>query len=523
MKRKFPPPAPPELVLIVDPKARLRVRNGEITSIENVVDVRPLRTLLAFAHAAITPLYGVSEDWLQRRMGLSEKLMGIGQPLDLSLFYKITAPAPALAPLVFPLQEISFIQAAYIKPGVELTIFDNSIESVDGIDPGLVTKDFSDRQVYLKDVVEGGIGVNCAWAKQGGRGANVNIIDVEGAWQFSHEDLLQNMFGLISGGGVPTYDSGWRNHGTAVLGVVGGDVNTFGVTGICPEASVRTTSVFGNANGDPVANWSAAAAIRLAADSLRPGDIILIEHHLPGPVADFRPNDAQFGYIPIEWWPCNLAAILYATTRGIIVVEAAGNGRQNLDDPVYSIAPSAPHGPFPDWWRNPFADGSINSGAIVVGAGFPPLQVHGIYDEADRSRVEASNFGSRVDTQAWGDNVVTCGYGGLIENVSDEDRWYTSRFNGTSSAAAMIAGAVGCLQGIMRARGTPLDPVTLRTLLRNENLNSPQADGPFGHAADVHIGPRPNLCNLIDYLVPQLTFLQKTMILIKTGKLMWRS
>src|SRR5215217_7362558 len=33
MKTKFPPPAPRELVVIVDPKAGIRVRNGQVISI----------------------------------------------------------------------------------------------------------------------------------------------------------------------------------------------------------------------------------------------------------------------------------------------------------------------------------------------------------------------------------------------------------------------------------------------------------------------------------------------------------
>src|SRR5689334_6675842 len=274
MTRKFPPPAPPELVLIADPKAKLRVKNGQITSIEGAIDVSPLANLLASADAVIAPLYGVSEDWVQGRTIHTEKMMGKGQRLDLSIFYKISAPA-GLASLAPALREINFIKAAYIKPGVELTIIDNSIESVDGLAPGPVTGDFTSKQVYLNGVLDGGIGVPCAWAKQGGRGAGVNIVDVEGAWRFSHEDLLQNSYGLITGGGVPTIELGWRNHGTATLGLIGGDDNKFGVTGICPDANVRATSVFGSSSGEPVPNWSAAAAIRLAADSLRPGDIIL--------------------------------------------------------------------------------------------------------------------------------------------------------------------------------------------------------------------------------------------------------
>ena len=40
-----------------------------------------------------------------------------------------------------------------------------------------------------------------------------------------------------------------------------------------------------------------------------------------------------------------MAAILYANSRGIIVVEAGGNGEENLDDEIYDRNPGPPHGP----------------------------------------------------------------------------------------------------------------------------------------------------------------------------------
>ena len=66
-------------------------------------------------------------------------------------------------------------------------------------------------------------------------------------------------------------------------------------------------------------------AIKAAADKLGAGDIILLEIHRPGPAAP-NPLQGQLGFIAIEWWPDDFAAIRYAVAKGIIVVEAAGNG-----------------------------------------------------------------------------------------------------------------------------------------------------------------------------------------------------
>ena len=119
------------------------------------------------------------------------------------------------------------------------------------------------------------------------------------------------------------------------MGEFGGDENPFGITGICPQANVRAISIFG-------ANQGSARAITDAANAMSPGDIILIELHRAGPRHNFQTvQDSQLGYIAIEFWPDDFAAIVYATSvRGVIVVEAAGNGAENLSDAIYNNRPT---------------------------------------------------------------------------------------------------------------------------------------------------------------------------------------
>jgi subtilisin family serine protease len=280
-------------------------------------------------------------------------------------------------------------------------------------------------------------------------------------------------------GGTQSTDIGWRNHGTAVIGEISGDVNSVGITGICPDANVRAISIFGAGQGS-------AAAIRQAANALRPGDIILIELHRPGPRFNFQARDDQRGYIAIEWWEDDFRAIQFATSRGVIVVEAAGNGAENLDDPIYSNRPAS----FPTSWTNPFRRSNRDCGAILVGAGAPPSGAFG----PDRSRLDFSNFGASLDAQGWGRQVTTTGYGDL-QGGSTEDIWYTSRFSGTSSASPIVVGALGCVNGFLRARGRPaLTPLQARSHLRASG--SAQQDAP-GRPATQRIGNRPNLRALL--------------------------
>ena len=58
--------------------------------------------------------------------------------------------------------------------------------------------------------------------------------------------------------------------------------------------------------------------------------------------------------------------------------------------------------------------------------------------------------------------MTTCGYGDL-QGGSNEDFWYTDQFNGTSSASPVVVGALGCVQGALRAaQAAPLSPQTAR-------------------------------------------------------------
>jgi serine protease len=367
------------------------------------------------------------------------------QMADLDLYFEVPllpgTRAGDVNELVMQLNALDSVEIAYAEPVYEPTPMGL------GTHPQEPAPLHDDQQGYL-DVAPGGIDARYAWTVPGGKGTGVKLVDVEGAWNDRHEDMPSFFYA----GGSQFNDASWRDHGTAVLGVVVGKANGYGITGIAHEAQV------GN---EGVANQSMASAITHAALAAGRGGIVLVELQAPGPrsVKDCTCNTSQCNYVPLEYWRANFDAIALATANGVHVVEAAGNGSVDLDDPVYGGA---------------FERSVRDSGAILVGAS----------NATTRAPLCYTNHGSRVDVHAWGEKVVTLGYGDL--SGSGENQAYTATFGGTSSAAPIVAGAVASLQGAANVAGLgSIDPRLLRDVLRS--TGTPQ------DSSKKQIGPQPDL------------------------------
>ena len=402
-------------------------------------------------------------------------------------FHRVVADDDRLEELRARLAAHPAVEAAYIKPGATPSVIlmkDAAILPVIAPAPvGPATPDFTPRQLYLNSA-PGGIGAAAIWAMPGGRGAGVTIIDCEWSWNFTHEDIQNYCSGAMIG--APTDPD--NDHGTAVIGTLIAGANGFGTTGIASDCRLGGAVLPNDNSDDGTASIIATAATRLGA-----GDLLLLELHRPGPNARPQPPDGQQGFVAVEWWPDDFQAISDATAKGILVVEAGGNGQENLDDGAYNN----PQVGFPASWSNPFALGGRQSGAIIVGAGNPPAGTHGRtqdtfgYNEVfvDRARCGFSNFGSRVDCQGWGWEVTSTGYGQL--QGGNPNQYYTDTFAGTSSASPIVAGTLACVQGALKARGLALlTPASAQALLRG--TGSAQLDAP-GRPATDRIGNRPDL------------------------------
>jgi serine protease len=346
-----------------------------------------------------------------------------------------------------PLVETAFLEPVAVPAALGFDAFTGTFKPPAPLAETRLAADKSDLyqelQGYLTDAP---LGVSALSMRHipGQRGAGVTVVDIEGAWLWDHEDLPAPVADL----GTHVDLEAWRHHGTAVLGEIRGHENAYGVTGITPDCNVGASSVGG---------IGTAAALAAALEVLQAGDIILIELHAPGPLSDPE-NTGQYGYMPMEYWQDVFDVIKLATSRGVIVCEAAGNGFQNLDNPLY---------------QDLFDRSVRDSGAIMCGA----------TEGSELHAADFSNHGQRVDLNGWGLFVTTCGYGDLAG--TEEVEFYTQQFSGTSSASPIVTASVASLQGMVRElHGFDLDARLARDL-----LNQTGTPMDYGNL----IGKRPDL------------------------------
>jgi serine protease len=393
----------------------------------------------------------VSEDIMDQMRQRAEQRLGRALPDPNLQFFLTLPPGMDAAAVIDSLNELDIVELAQPVPRRA---------------PPPLPPNFEPQQQYCDAAPVGG-GVFNVWTNYGVFGAGVRVADIEHSYNASHRDL-PSVVNLTPDAVDPENDN---NHGTAVLGIISALQNGWGTTGVGYGATLYFAGSEYPSGSHP--RWGITSAV----SKLRPGDLLLIEQQYYGPntTQDMINQGVQYGDVPVEWFRPIYDAIVLAVGQGIIVIEGAGNGGQNLDDPIYSTG-NGGHWPFLP--KN-------NSGAIMVGAG---ASFNGSSTES--SCLAFSNYGSRVDVQGWGENIVTTGYYGDLYDAEGPNLYYTAYFAGTSGASAIVAGEAALLQSIYtHATGQSLTPPQMRRLLRN--TGSPQTGGAY--TVFENIGPLPNL------------------------------
>ena len=434
---------------------KIKVENKKLNDFSSGI-LSPVRQILADSPSAEwSKLIDLPESEIMRQKMVGEANTG-KELTDLNLYFLLQVPEKTnIKKYIDNLNKLDIVELA--KPVLKPM-------------PPPLPPDYQSFQGYL-NAATGGIDAVYAWTQPGGDGTNVSICDLEYDWNYNHNDYVAQA-SLTTDYVDPGYGN---DHGTAVLGEMGGLNNSWGVKGIVYNCTLKTVGTY---YGTPV--WNIAGAITIAVSNLTAGDVILIEQQYPGP--NYTNPLLQDGLVPVEYDDTIYYAIVNAVSNNINVVEAGGNGKEDLDNIVYA---------------NKFTRSFRDSGAIIVGAGAVPGG-----SDVDRSRLVFSNYGSRVDVQGWGEGVCTTGYGYLY-SAEGADYYYVQTFAGTSSASPIIAGAAASLEGIYKSlySGQILTPVQVRNLLTT--YSSPQQAGTY--PISQNIGPRPNLQTCISNLPPDVS------------------
>jgi hypothetical protein len=341
------------------------------------------------------------------------------------------------------------------------------VETVSILPPSLTKNNdpLSLHQGYLK-AAPYGIDSVYAWDEKGGDGKGLKFIDIEQGWALDPEKFNAETF-ACSGINFPVF----KDHGEAVLGVILARHDYVGGRGIAP-----------NANGYVISQWrqdgllNTADAIMAAVSKLDYGDILLLE-------AQINDSPSSESLWPVEIQEVIFDVIRLATALGITVIEAAGNGKKDFGE-----------GNDLDTYTDYNCRNSLNrlnpdfrdSGAVIAAAAS---------DGVPHSRIRHSNFGSRIDCYAWGECVSTAG--SHLGSTEMAIHSYRKKISGTSSAAAIIAGAAILVQSIAESNHHfRLGPKQMREILSNDLLGTPSANG---HSID-RIGVMPDLKKIIKYI-----------------------
>ncbi len=332
-----------------------------------------------------------------------------------------------------------------------------------------VAPNLQPSQVYLFDQ-DPGIHAQEFWNTYSNHGSNVKVCDIEYMFNADHEDLPN-----VTIIGPQPEDAGFGpNHGTAVLGEIASLNNGVGTTGIAYESQIYFAGAYINST------YYLEEALISTLSELGEGDVVLIEQQIMA--FEGTPDE---GFAPVEWYEPFYDAIQLISGNGIIVVEAAGNGNRNLDDPMFSTD---------NFGHYPFLEENWSE-AIMVGAGAVGV------DDLARAKLWFSNYGSRIDVQGNGEQVVTTGYG-TAYSAEGPNREYSNSFGGTSGASPIVVGAVSLLQSLHKAEtGSPFDVNFVRSLL--VSTGKPQVEGILFPLSE-KIGPLPNVFAAANFMLDNL-------------------
>lgn len=438
----------------------IRLRNGELTSIAGKNVLTYTKDFLA-RHPEIRVeviITSQTEEEYAAMIRRNEEMSG-WDLVDLFSFYNFRLLAPAADPKA--------LLADILKaPEVEIAYYESISLPATCTDLGSVTPDYRAQQTYHDPAP---LGVNLDYANaqfglevcDGVTSTETGVIETGGSNRAGFETDHEDFTTVINATPERTFDT-TRFHGTAVAGIVGAcDENSVGVVGFTADHGLRWydinslashADVYNRANSQLLAGEYTTNSWGYFSDPMPPGQTCTC-------------NPGQNGMVPPEYVPSVKAAIQNGVAGGIFYFLSAGNGCTNLDHSTYGTTFR---------W-------STDTGSMYVGAVEP---------NATHNASCFTNFGERVTLNAWGDGIVTTGYGDLRTGMGRHE-YYAGSFGGTSGAGPIVAGCAGVMNNVYRSinSGANIAPSTMRSWLDDRGTAPGTTPG--------NIGMQPNLFGIM--------------------------
>lgn len=325
-----------------------------------------------------------------------------------------------------------------------------------------------------------------------GEGTSIAVID-SGVYD-GHPDLV-NVVDPERSENFTTDPYDWRpngagDHGTHVAGTVAatneGIDEAGGVMGTAPEAEIVSLRVF---SGEEGVGGDTIAAIVAAAD--RGCDAANLSLGIPAATIDELEDEVVEEYVALY-----TAAVQYARSQEMVVVNSAGNAGLDLDDEENFTIPTEIDGVFGVSATGPigflWGDGpNMAHNALAPGQLEEPTTDPAYYTNYGESAIDISAAGGDIDQESDDENADFDLVLSTVNTVTDDGEveagygWKA----GTSMAAPQVSGAVALVRSV-RPNASVAE---VEDLLRDTAAQ--QNDGPTYHGAG-HL----DLAALIDVL-----------------------
>jgi subtilisin family serine protease len=298
-----------------------------------------------------------------------------------------------------------------------------------------------------------------AW-NAGYTGENAKVFILDSGIDAEHPDLAPNLNTALCASFVPgedfnVQDGKYFNHGTHVAGIIAAASNSFGVTGVAPDAEIIAVKVLSEYNGSGAFSWINAGIVYAANNG---ADVVNMSLGATLNRNGFYLDENNvLQKVPAVYLQnliiAQQRAVDYAFKKGVFIVASAGNDGVNSDgDAAFFKVPAelqnviAVSATAPDYWYSDFVNATPD----------PDFDIPASYTNYGKSLVDVAAPGGDFDFYP----LDFYYYDMVLSTISEGYAWAA----GTSMASPHVAGIAALIIG---KNGGEMDPLEVSRKIFN--------------------------------------------------------